>query len=279
MQRRDVHASRWDEQDELQRAARLTALGEFAASVAHEVRQPLTAIVMNARSGLRSLGGNGPLALDEARACLLDVLEAGERAEEVIRRNRDLFRHHRVRTIPLDVNVVVREALAMAAPRLAESRVQVETSLAADVPLVSGDRIELQQVLLNLVANAVDAMEGRPARRLRIASSCERGDVRVAVSDTGVGLEHVDLQQLFKLSYTTKPSGTGVGLSVSRAIVDAHGGRLWAEPNPAGGATFVFMIPARNEAVQHGTLSPEPGTRNQAGRERLTMRPGFVAGV
>jgi signal transduction histidine kinase len=228
---------------------------------------------MNARSGLRSIGRDNPDALDEVRTCLLDVIEAGERAEEVIRRNRDLFRRHRVRTAPLDVNDVVREVLAFAAAQLTGSRVLVETRLATDVPLVSGDRIELQQVLLNLVANAVDAMEGRPARRLRIASSCESRDVRVAVSDTGVGLEHVDFQQLFKLSYTTKPSGTGIGLSISRAIVEAHGGRLWAEQNPAGGATFVFTVPAREAAVSHGTSKAEPG------RVALDMRPGFVARV
>src|SRR5262249_42568462 len=121
--------------------------------------------------------------------------------------------------------------------------VHVATTLAANLPPVRGDRVELQQVLLNLIANAIDATESRPAARLWIRSSEEDDGVRVEVGDNGIGLGRVDTGRMFSLSYTTKPSGTGVGLSVSRAIVDAHGGRIWAEPNAEGGASFYFLLP------------------------------------
>jgi len=163
----------------------------------------------------------------------------------VIHRNRRLFRDHTIDALPLDINGVIREALVLAHTSLRESAVTVETSLAADVPMVAGDRIELQQVLLNLTANAIDAMKPstRP-RMLRISSSAADAEtVTVTVSDNGVGLGAVDGQQMFALAYTTKPTGSGVGLSISRSIVDAHGGRLWAEQNPDAGATFSFTLP------------------------------------
>ena len=234
-------------QDELRRKSRLSALGEFAASIAHEIRQPLTAIIMNARSCLRGIGGGEP-DLEELKAGLLDVVEASQRAEEVIQRNRRLFRDKTVEVVPLDINAVIRETVVLAAARLRDSQVTLITALADDLPAVSGDRIELQQVLLNLIDNAVDALDAVAAgsRRVEVSSSlAEDQSVVVAVADNGVGLAHVDVRRMFTLAYTTKAKGTGVGLSISRSIIDAHRGRLWAEQNPSGGAIFRFTVPVR----------------------------------
>jgi PAS domain S-box-containing protein len=236
---------------ELSRLSRLTALGEFAASIAHEVRQPLTAIIINARICLRWLSAAEP-DLEEVKAGLLDVVTAGQRAEEVIKRNRELFRHHKVEAAPVDINTVIGEAAALVAARLRDNQISLVMSLGEGLPPVVGDRIELQQVLLNLVANAIDAMERVPAesRRIDISSSpTSEQFVQVTVTDQGTGLGGVDVERMFTLSYTTKDAGTGVGLSVSRSIVEAHGGKLWAEQNPGRGATFCFTIPAHSSVV------------------------------
>jgi signal transduction histidine kinase len=229
-------------QTELERVSRLTAMGEFAAALAHEVLQPITAILLNAKAALASLPETGP-GVEDVRAGLRGVIEAGQRATEITQRNRELFRHHRVRTAPLDINAVIEESRTLASRQLTESGVHVATSLAAHLPEVRGDRVELQQVLLNLIANAIDATNARPAARLWIRSSEGTDGVRVEVGDNGIGLARVDTGRMFSLSYTTKPHGTGVGLSVSRAIVDAHGGRIWAESNAEGGASFYFTLP------------------------------------
>ena len=255
--RRQAEAALQEAQDELRRKSRLSALGEFAASIAHEIRQPLTAIVMNARSCLRGIGGGAP-DLEEVRAGLLDVVEASQRAEEVIQRNRRLFRDHTVEAVPLDINGVIRETIVLAAARLRESQVTLTTALGDDLPTVSGDRIELQQVLLNLIDNAVDAVDcvAPGARRIEVSSSrADDRSVAVAVMDNGIGLDGVKVQQMFTLSYTTKANGTGVGLSISRSIIDAHGGRLWAEPNPSGGADAASPCPSAR---------PSPWSTNRA---------------
>jgi signal transduction histidine kinase len=242
-ERRNAEQALREAQAELDRVSRLTAMGEFAAALAHETLQPLTAIVLNAKACLRLL----PEApdLEDVRAGLESVAESSQRAAEVIQRNRELFRHRTVRTAPVSINDVVDEARALAARRLADSGVAIAIVLARELPVVSGDRVELQQVLLNLIANAIDATESRPAPRIWIQTSEDADDVRVEVSDNGVGLGAVDVQRMFTLSYTTKSTGTGVGLSVSRAIVTAHGGRIWGEPNAEGGASFFFTLPRR----------------------------------
>jgi signal transduction histidine kinase len=234
---------------ELDRVSRLTAMGEFAAALAHETIQPITAMILEAKSSLRALPETGP-GIDEVRVGLLSVVESGERAAEMLQRNRELFRHRTVRTVPLDMNEVIGEARSLAGWRLNDSNVSIEMSLTRNLPVVSGDRVELQQVLLNLIGNAIDAVESRANPKVWIRSSHNGNEVRIEVGDNGIGLGEVDTLRMFSLSYTTKPNGTGVGLSVSRAIVDAHRGRIWAEPNPEGGASFLFTLPRRRSNIE-----------------------------
>ena len=243
--RRQAEQALGDAHEEINRVSRLTALGEFAAALSHELRQPLTAIIMNARSSLQQLEKIPP-DHEAVKEALDDLVNAAHRAEAVIQRNRELFRHHRVQTSALDINAVVREVLILSATRLQEHHVTVATELAADLPAVRGDRIELLQVLLNLLGNAIDAMEQveRSERRITITTSrLDQGAVVVAVKDCGVGLDAVDMERMFTLSYTTKATGTGVGLSISRSIIQAHGGRIQASQNADRGATFSFTLP------------------------------------
>jgi PAS domain S-box-containing protein len=244
-------------QTDLARVSRLTALGEFAASIAHEVRQPLTAILMNAKTCMRWLATANP-DMSEVRATLSDVVESSKRADEVIRRNQELFRHHAVERAPVDVNAAIRDVALLARTRLHASEVALETTLAIDLPAVLADRVQLQQVLLNLIVNGIEAMEtvDPHARRLKIASQLMEGAlILVEVRDNGIGLSTVDVKRMFAPSYTTKASGTGVGLSICRSIVEAHGGRIWAGENGGGGATFSFSLPAVSEAAGTSPLT------------------------
>jgi PAS domain S-box-containing protein len=249
--RKDSEHALHDAQNEVSRLSRLTALGEFAASMSHEIRQPISAILMNAMTCIRWINSGKP-DLSEVEAALTDVVEAGRRADAVIARNRELFRHQRIEKTSVDINKVINEVTLLLKTRLLSSHVTLVTSLASDLPPVIGDPVELQQVLLNLVANSVDAMDGIPfgSRRIDISSQV-RPDrtVQVSVRDTGVGLAGVDLARMFALSYTTKPSGSGVGLAISRSIIDAHGGELWAQPNPETGAVFSFTVPCEGDAA------------------------------
>jgi signal transduction histidine kinase len=250
-ERKDSEHALHDAQNEVSRLSRLTALGEFAASMAHEIRQPISAILMNATTCIRWLDSGKP-DLSEVGAALSDVVEAGRRADAVIARNRELFRHQRIEKTPVDINKVINDVILLLKMRLLSSHVTPLTTLAPDLPPVIGDPIELQQVLLNLVANSVDAMDGIPfgSRRIEI-SSVLRTDrtVQVSVKDTGVGLAGVDVSRMFGLSYTTKPTGSGVGLAISRSIIDAHGGELWAQPNADTGAVFSFTVPCEGRGV------------------------------
>ena len=234
-----------DTRDELARLSRLTALGQFAASIAHDVSQPLCAILMNSRACLQLLSHLNP-PLPEIATALQEIADAGNRAKEMMQRYRALFQNPRVEKLPLDINGVIRQVIPLVRSRLHRSDIALTTSLGDDVPALTGDRAELQQVLLNLIVNAADALEGvhGRSRQIRI-DSCLTPDatVRISVRDNGIGLQNVNIDRLFILAYTTKPSNAGIGLSVSRSIVEAHGGRLWAEPNDVQGATFCFTIP------------------------------------
>jgi C4-dicarboxylate-specific signal transduction histidine kinase len=232
-------------QTELTRMSRMSALGELAASIAHEVDQPLCAIVANANACTHWLDGHGA-ELAEVRDALRDVVADSNRASEVIRRTRELFRHAPIEKVPIDVNQIVRDVVALAQPRADRSHVRCTSDLADDLPRVLADRIQLQQVIFNLVANGLDAMRDVDGERhLGLRTWREASDVLVAVSDTGSGLDPREAERIFDPFFTTKPEGMGMGLAITRSIVHAHGGRLWAVPNPAGGATFHIVLPAQ----------------------------------
>ena len=225
--------------------ARVTTLSTLTASIAHEVNQPLSGIITNAGTCLRMLDANPP-NIDGARETARRTIRDGNRASDVITRLRALFSKKEFTLESLDLNEATREVIALSLSDLQRNRVILQSELADDLPSITGDRIQLQQVILNLLRNASDAMVGvhdRP-RQLLIRTEREDGDrVRVTVRDAGVGLDRQSMDKLFDAFYTTKSGGMGIGLSVSRSIVERHHGRLWAEPNDGPGATFSFSIP------------------------------------
>ena len=231
-------------QSELAQAGRMRALGEVAAGIAHEVNQPLAAIITNARAGQRALDAVPPNSA-LVREALHDIVSDGKRASDVITRIRGLVNQEPMRRAPLVINDVIRDVAALSDRTLRQRHIELRLELAADLPRVRGDRIQLQQVLLNLVLNGADAMgslNGRP-RTLSISSSQRNGHVAVAVEDSGSGLSPTELAHIFTPFFTTKPEGMGVGLSISRSIVEAHGGSLKLTRNSENGATFEFEVP------------------------------------
>ena len=230
---------------ELAHVARVTSLGALTASIAHEVNQPLSGIVTNASTCLRMLAADPP-NVDGARETARRTIRDGNRASDVITRLRALFSNKETTTESLDLNEAIREVIALSLSELQRNRVILRTELADDLPLVTGDRVQLQQVVLNLLRNASDAMsavDDRP-RHMVITTEPEEGDrMRLTVQDAGVGLDPQAMDRLFEAFYTTKNEGMGMGLSVSRSIIERHHGRLWAAPNDGPGATFSFSIP------------------------------------
>jgi PAS domain S-box-containing protein len=235
---------------ELAHVTRLTTMGELAASIAHEVNQPLAAIVTNGSACLRMLSGESP-DLNEVREAVADMIRDGKRASEVIARIRALFKKQQAQKAPLAINEVIEEALVLTRSAVERNGVLLRPDLGDDLPPILGDRVQLQQVVLNLIVNAIEAMSSvtdRP-RQLRVVSHREGANkVLVAVRDSGSGLDPANIDRFFDAFYTTKPGGIGMGLSISRSIIEAHGGRLWAVPNEGPGATFQFALPvgARN---------------------------------
>jgi PAS domain S-box-containing protein len=225
--------------------ARVTTMGELAASIAHEVNQPLTAVVMNGNACLRWLAGANP-NLDEARAALTRVVKEGSRAGDIIRKIRALLKKSPPHIAPVDLNEVIQEALVLTKHEMLRSGVSARTELADALPIVPGDRVSLQQVILNLVVNAIEAtrMIADGPRELVISSQRDGpGMAVIAVSDSGVGIDDSNLDQIFNAFFTTKQDGMGMGLSISRSIIEMHGGRLWATSNESRGATFRFSLP------------------------------------
>jgi C4-dicarboxylate-specific signal transduction histidine kinase len=243
-ERRQAEDSVRQAQAELAHIARVSTLGEMAASIAHEVDQPLSGVVINANACLRFLGGATP-NLDEVRDGLQAIARDGRRASDVIARIRALARRAVTEKEPLDVNEVVREVADLAEGEARRTRARIRTDLASHLPNVLGDRVQLEQVVLNLLLNGLDAMqgvEGRP-RELVISTQPETSDrVRVAVQDSGSGIDPELALRIFDAFYTTKSSGLGMGLSISRSIIEQHGGRLWAVPNDGPGTTFNFTV-------------------------------------
>jgi C4-dicarboxylate-specific signal transduction histidine kinase len=231
---------------QLAHMARVTLMGELAASIAHEVNQPLTAIVTNGNACLRWLNRDEP-DLDEARAAATRVVAEGDRAGKVIGRIRSLIKKGPARMSTLDMNELIREVLNLTNHELVRHSVSVRTELDAGLPSVIGDSVQLQQVILNLMMNGIEATSGMAdgARHLLVTSRRQGADqIVVALKDSGVGIDPGHVDELFSPFFTTKAAGMGMGLSISRSIIEAHDGRLWAAPNEEGpGATLQFSLP------------------------------------
>jgi predicted ATPase/signal transduction histidine kinase len=241
---RESEASLREAQTELAHITRVTTMGELAASIAHEVNQPLAGIVTNANASLRWLAGSSP-DLDEARGAIQRIIRDGSRAGQVVGRIRALSEKRRVARESLDINEAIQEIVALTGGELHRNHVVLQTDLAFDLPLVFGDRVQLQQVVMNLILNGVEAMRTIAEDERNLVIRTERGEgdeVRVALQDSGIGLDPKTQEQIFDAFYTTKPSGLGMGLAISRSIVENHGGRLWAIPNHGPGSTFYFTL-------------------------------------
>ena len=234
-------------QAELAHVSRVTTMGELAASIAHEVNQPLGAIVGNADICLQWLKNDQP-NVQQLREALADIAGDGRRASEVIARIRSLVKKSEPQSNALNVNDVVGEVVSLIAHEAQRRQVVLETEL-QELPLVLGDRVQLQQVMLNLAMNGIDAMSGLADRKpqLKLTTSLGDGSVTVAVKDCGIGIKAEDTELVFRAFHTTKASGMGMGLAISRSIIEAHGGRLWVEPNADFGATFKFTLPAAGQ--------------------------------
>jgi PAS domain S-box-containing protein len=235
-------------QADLAHVSRVTTMGELTASIAHEVNQPLTAVVNNANACLDLLPKGAP-NLEEVRDALTEIVDDTDRASAVIARVRQLARKAPFERTLLNLRDVITDVCALARYESASRRVTIRTELPEELPLVSGDRVQLQQVLLNLVVNGMDAMNSvEESQRLLVI--CGRREIRdgapevwLSVQDSGTGFKPEEMDRLFEAFYTTKPQGMGMGLAISRSIIEAHGGRLWAEPNQGQGATFLFSLP------------------------------------
>jgi C4-dicarboxylate-specific signal transduction histidine kinase len=236
-------------QADLAHVNRVTTMGELTASLAHEVNQPIAAAVINANACLRWLAGDTP-NLEEARASAMSIVEEGTRAGEIINRIRLLFKKGSPQRELVDVNEVIRGMIVLLRSELTRYSISVRTDLAADLPQVMGDRVQLQQVMMNLIINSIDAMKDEEGtRELAIRSQrAENGQLMVRVSDTGVGLPPQQADQIFYAFFSTKPHGIGMGLSISRSIVESHSGRLWAADNSPHGASFHVILPTKVKA-------------------------------
>jgi C4-dicarboxylate-specific signal transduction histidine kinase len=218
----------------------------LTASLAHEVNQPIGAAVLNADACLRWLDGDTP-NLEAARAAAIRMVKEGTRAAEIISRIRLLFQKGTPQRESLDVNEVIREMIVLLRGELTRYSVSIRPELAADLPQIMGDRVQLQQVMMNLISNSIDAMKDLDGlRELAIKSQrAENQQLMVSISDTGVGLPPQLADQIFNAFYTTKFHGTGLGLSISRSIVESHSGRLWAADNSPRGASFHLILPTK----------------------------------
>jgi signal transduction histidine kinase len=237
--------------DQLVLASRVSLMGELAASIAHEVNQPLCAIVSNAQTARRMLA-NGGFSLVEVDETLEDIVRDGQRASAVIARIRGLFNKAPTERTAIDLNQLIREVVNLTRWEMNRRCVLVKMDLANKLPSVLGDRVELQQVILNLMTNAADAMEHVASDRRELVIRSAEDDTKsvvVSVKDHGVGIDTRNSKRLFDSFFTTKPHGMGMGLAICKSITEAHGGRIWGSPNPDGGSTFQFMLPGIPEGI------------------------------
>jgi len=238
-------------QADLARVSRVTTMGELTASLAHEVNQPIAAASTNANTCLRWLAGDAP-NIEEAREAAMRIVKDGKRAAEIVSRIRQLFKKGTSQRELVDVNDIIREMIVLLRGETTRCNIVVGLELAADLPQVTADRVQLQQVLMNLMINGIEAMkDAEGTRELDIRSRRrENEEIVVSVSDSGVGLPPKQTEQIFNAFFTTKPHGTGMGLRISRSIIESHGGRLWAANNSPRGASFCFSLPAKAEAPE-----------------------------
>ncbi len=251
IERKHAEEARREAQAELARVSRVTTMGELTASLAHEVNQPIAAAVTNANTCLRWLTRDHP-NLEEAREAASRIIKDATRAAGIISRVRLLFKKGTPQLELVDVNEAIREMIVLLRSEATRYNITVRMELAADLSRIMGDRVQLQQVLMNLIMNSIDAMKAVDGtRELAIKSQrTENEEVLVSVSDTGAGLPPQQADQIFNAFFTTKPHGTGMGLRISRSIIESHGGRLWADDNSPRGAKFCFTLPAKIEAKE-----------------------------
>ena len=233
--------------DKLARVTLVSTLGEVTAALAHEVNQPLAAVVTNGEAALRWLDRPEP-DLDETRACLVDVVSEGRRAAKVVRWLRERVENGAAERSPLDINQVVGESVDLLDRELRVPGVALVLDLAPVTLTVVGDRVQLQLVLVNLMLNAVQAMDGALPKAVYLQTRCEDSGVLIAIRDGGPGLSEEAMSRLFTPFFTTKSAGMGMGLAICRSIVSSHGGRIWAENSPGGGAAFYVHLPWEAEA-------------------------------
>jgi len=248
---RDSERRYREAQTELAHVTRVTTLGELTASIAHEVNQPLAGVVANAEAGLRWLDREIP-HLDGARRSLEMIIGDGNRATEVIRRVRALAKKTDIEKMPLEVNELLSEVIVLVRGELMSQQVSVRTEFASALPDILGDRVQLQQVIINLVVNGIEAMQSVTDRQRELvirSGQDEASQVFVSVTDCGVGISAENADRLFNPFFTTKPGGMGMGLSICRSIIDAHGGRLWATANVSRGATVQFVLPMNADTI------------------------------
>jgi C4-dicarboxylate-specific signal transduction histidine kinase len=237
---------------ELAHMTRLTTMGELTASIAHEVNQPLTAVLNNA-SACISLLPKGASNVEEVRQALAEIIDDAHRASDVVARVRQLAKRAPFEKSSLDLKNIVNDVLGLARSESAARGITIRADLSTDLPLVSGDRVQLQQVLLNLVVNGMDAMDTtEESKRVLIISGRREtrdgsSEALLSVQDSGIGFKPEEMDRLFEAFYTTKPHGMGMGLAISRSIIEAHAGRLWAETNHGPGAAFLISLPAAGD--------------------------------
>jgi PAS domain S-box-containing protein len=239
---------------ELTHANRVATMGQLTASIAHEVNHPIGATLMNAETALRWLAAQPP-NLDKATQAIERIVKDGKRAAGIVDRIRDLVKKAPARKDKLEINEAILEVIGLTRSEISKHGVSLQMQLAKDLPLIQGDRVQLQQVILNLIVNAVEAMSqtGEYPRELLIGTEMGPESVRIAVQDSGPGLPQAGSERAFEAFYTTKPSGLGMGLSICRSIVEAHGGRLWTTPNEPRGAVFCFTLPIEQKSFGAST--------------------------
>jgi signal transduction histidine kinase len=227
---------------------RVSMMGELAASLAHEIKQPIAAAAFNGQACVNWLSGGAPNATQASKAASA-VVEAVTRAGRIIDRVSSLYRRGAPERELIDLNGIVREITQLLSDTANRNAVSIRTDLDPDLPTTTADRVQVQQVLMNLMLNGIEAMQDKSGELTIVSKSTENGHLLISVSDTGVGLSNGESERVFEAFFTTKPRGTGMGLSVSRRIVASHGGHLWASPNAGRGATFQFTLPVDPSAT------------------------------